>query len=76
MKETTLLKMKYDLELTQKAVVVALNKIEALEKKFEENKEEKQQLLINCLYLQKQRNYVRRTILSILYYPRIKEDSK
>lgn len=68
MKETTLLKMKYDLELTQKAVVVALNKIEALEKKFEE----KQQLLINCLYLQKQRNYVRRTILSILYYPRIK----
>jgi len=41
MKETTLLKMKYDLELTQKAVVVALNKIEALEKKFEENKEEK-----------------------------------
>lgn len=45
MKEITLLKMKYDLELTQKAVVVALNKIEALEKKFEEkfeeNKEEK-----------------------------------
>jgi len=41
MKETTLLKMKYDLELTQKAVVVALNKIKALEKKFEENKEEK-----------------------------------
>ena len=31
MKEQTLMKMKYDLELTQKAVVVALNKIEKLE---------------------------------------------
>jgi len=33
MKEQTLMKMKYDLELTQKAVVVALNKIEKLEEK-------------------------------------------
>ena len=40
MKETTLLKMKYDLDLTQQAVVVALNKIEALEKKFEQNDKE------------------------------------
>jgi hypothetical protein len=34
MKERTLLKMKYDLELTQKAVVVALNRIEQLEKQL------------------------------------------
>jgi hypothetical protein len=34
MKEQTLMKMKYDLELTQKAVVVALNKIEKLEQQL------------------------------------------
>jgi len=44
MKEQTLIKMKYDLNLVQQAVVVALKKIEVLEKKLEskeENKEEK-----------------------------------
>ena len=44
MKEQTLIKMKYDLNLVQQAVVVALNKIEVLEKKLEskeKNKEEK-----------------------------------
>ena len=41
MKEQTLIKMKYDLNLVQQAVVVALNKIEVIEKKLEENKEEK-----------------------------------
>jgi len=42
MKESTLLKMKHDLELTQKAVVVALNRIEQLEKeKMEKIKSEK-----------------------------------
>ena len=45
MKEQTLVKMQYDLKLVQQALVVALNKIETLEKKFEEkfeeNKEEK-----------------------------------
>jgi hypothetical protein len=34
MKEQTLMKMKYDLELTQKAVVVALNRIEKLEQQL------------------------------------------
>ena len=34
MKEQTLMKMKYDLELTQKAVVVVLNKIEKLEQQL------------------------------------------
>ena len=34
MKEQTLMKMKYDLELTQKAVVVALNKIEKLQQQL------------------------------------------
>jgi hypothetical protein len=34
MKEQTLMKMKYDLELTQKAVVVALNKIKKLEQQL------------------------------------------
>lgn len=33
MKESTLVKMQYDLKLVQQALVVALNKIEALEKK-------------------------------------------
>lgn len=33
MKESTLVKMKHDLKLTQQALVVALNKIEKLEKK-------------------------------------------
>ena len=44
MKEQTLIKMKYDLNLVQQAVVVALKKIEVIEKKLEskeENKEEK-----------------------------------
>ena len=44
MKEQTLIRMKYDLNLVQQAVVVALNKIEVIEKKLEnkeENKEEK-----------------------------------
>ena len=44
MKEQTLIKMKYDLNLVQQAVVVALNKIEVLEKKLEskeKNKEDK-----------------------------------
>jgi hypothetical protein len=38
MKEQTLMKMKYDLELTQKAVVVALNRIEKLEEKANDNR--------------------------------------
>ena len=76
MKEQTLVKMQYDLKLVQQALVVALNKIEVIEKKLEKNKEEKQQLLKNCLYLQKQNNYVRRTILSILHYPRTRKGSK
>ena len=38
MKEQTLVKMKYDIELMQKALVVALHKIEVLEKKI--NKDE------------------------------------
>ena len=33
MKESTLVKMQYDLKLVQQALVVALNKIEALENK-------------------------------------------
>lgn len=33
MKESVLVKMKHDLKLTQQALVVALNKIEKLEKK-------------------------------------------
>ena len=33
MKESTLVKLQYDLKLVQQALVVALNKIEALEKK-------------------------------------------
>ena len=41
MKESTLVKMKYDLKLVQQALVVALNKIEVIEKKLEKNKEEK-----------------------------------
>ena len=41
MKEQTLLKMQYDLKLAQQALVVALNKIEVIEKKLEKNKEEK-----------------------------------
>lgn len=36
MKEQTLLKMKYDLKLVQQALVVALNKIEVIEKKLKE----------------------------------------
>ena len=76
MKESTLVKMQHDLKLVQQVAVVLLNKVEALEKKLEENKIEKQQLLKNCLYLQKQNNYVRRTILSILHYPRTRKGSK
>jgi len=37
MKESTLFKMQYDLKLVQQALVVALNKIEALEKKQEKS---------------------------------------
>ena len=37
MKEQTLVKMQYDLKLVQQALVVALNKIEALEKKLEKS---------------------------------------
>ena len=37
MKESTLAKMQYDLKLVQQALVVALNKIEALEKKQEKS---------------------------------------
>lgn len=33
MKESTLVKMQHDLKLTQQAVVVALNRLEQLEKK-------------------------------------------
>lgn len=64
MKESTLVKMQHDLKLVQQVAVVLLNKIEVLEKKLEE----KEQLLKKCLYLQKQDNYVRTIILSILYY--------
>ena len=39
MKEQTLMKMKYDLELTQKAVVVALKNIEKLEQHLEPNED-------------------------------------
>ena len=35
MKEQTLVKMQYDLKLVQQALVVALNKIEVIEKKLE-----------------------------------------
>tara|TARA_R110000796_G_scaffold51179_3_gene120684 strand:+ start:1045 stop:1158 length:114 start_codon:yes stop_codon:yes gene_type:complete len=34
MKESVLIKMQYDLKLAQQALVVALNKIEALENKL------------------------------------------
>ena len=37
MKESTLVKMQYDLKLAQQALVVALNKIEALENKQEKD---------------------------------------
>ena len=37
MKESTLVKMQYDLKLAQQALVVALNKIEAIEKKLEKS---------------------------------------
>jgi len=37
MKESTLVKMQYDLKLVQQALVVALNKIEVLEKKQEKS---------------------------------------
>ena len=33
MKESTIIKMQYDLKLTQQALVVALNRLEKLEKK-------------------------------------------
>ncbi len=39
MKEQTLIKMKYDLNLVQQAVVVALHKIEALETKLKDKDE-------------------------------------
>ena len=35
MKESTLVKMQYDLKLVQKVAVVLLNRVEALEKKLE-----------------------------------------
>lgn len=38
MKESTLVKMKHDLQLAQQALVVALEKIKALEQKVFENK--------------------------------------
>ena len=41
MKESTLVKMQHDLKLVQQVAVVLLNKVEALEKKLEENKVEK-----------------------------------
>ena len=72
MKESTLVKMQHDLKLVQQVAVVLLNRVEVLEKKLEE----KEQLLKNCLYLQKQNNYVRRTILSILHYPRTRKGGK
>ena len=37
MKESTLVKMQYDLKLIQQALVVALNKIEAIERKLEKS---------------------------------------
>lgn len=36
MKEQALVRMKYDLKLVQQALVVALNKIEVIEKKLKE----------------------------------------
>lgn len=41
MKESTLVKMQYDLKLVQQVAVVLLNRVEVLEKKLEENKTEK-----------------------------------
>ena len=41
MKESTLGKMQFDLKLVQQISVVLLNRVEALEKKLEENKTEK-----------------------------------
>ena len=38
MKESTLVKMQYDLKLVQKVAVVLLNRVEALEKKLKDNK--------------------------------------
>ena len=40
MKESKLIKMQYDLELTQQALAVALHKIEQLEKKVFPKKED------------------------------------
>ena len=37
MKESTLVKMQYDLKLVQQALVVALNKIEAIENKLKKS---------------------------------------
>jgi len=37
MKESKLVKMQYDLKLVQQALVVALNKIEAIENKLEKS---------------------------------------
>ena len=37
MKESTLVKMQYDLNLVQKVAVVLLNRVEALEKKLEKD---------------------------------------
>ena len=37
MKESTLVKMQYDLKLVQKVAVVLLNRVEALEKKLEKD---------------------------------------
>lgn len=41
MKESKLIKMQYDLKLTQQALVVALNRIEQLEKKEEDDNRRK-----------------------------------
>jgi len=41
MKESTLVKMQHDLKLVQQVAVVLLNRVDALEKKVEKNKEEK-----------------------------------
>lgn len=72
MKEQTLVKMQHDLKLTQQALVVALNKIEVIEKKLKE----KEQMLKNCLYLQKQYNDIRRTLLQVYDRPRITKSDK
>ena len=46
MKESTLVKMQHDLKLTQQALVVALNKIEVIEKKLKEKRVDVKKLFI------------------------------